>query len=707
MGHIILVVGNKDVLTTGDLIIRGRLEGAGHTVTEASDEDAEFSGAYDGVFVSDSASGAIFNTGAKYRTVDKPGVTTENAAWLLGTYLGTGDPLSSWSVTSTPTLSAGLSGTVAVYDAATQAQQGIEVSTLPAGAQIVATALNDADKATYVFYESGATLVTGTAPARRVFFRVGDGAMDNLTADGLALLDGAIEWAFGSAGLSGALAASAPMPTADIDGTTDITGAVAGTLPMPTADIAGTASFRAPGSVFNLDNWKVTLPTDGGDGGTDADEVTQPALDTHADQYFHLNESDEMVMIAPVVGATTSGSDGTRYELREMEGGTEADWDIATSGLRQLTVTAAYDPTSITGGTGARQEMIVAQIHGATGTPPLYLAVEFTSGTPGTPLGSPRLRVYKDGPGVSNPLTGLTSSTLITHRIRIDSGRVEVSACLGDRTNLPAEPQHDWAAGEFADNTNCYLKTGPYNKTTVASGSSGEARATIQYLELLQPSDSLQGELTASIPMATADLGGVVTATGTAAGASPMPTADLDGSVTAAGDLAGDLPLVAASVTGSVTATGQAAGTVPLPAAGLTGSVTADGALVGGLPMPTAALGGGGGTDSGGLLASAPLPTAALTGDAYVLGALASSVPLVVGALAGDVDLSGAALTGTAPMPIAALVGSLGDSGALAGVLPLPVMAAASGGGEFAEVTLLQAGPPVRRVFLMADVPTR
>lgn len=232
-----------------------------------------------------------------------------------------------------------------------------------------------------------------------------------------------------------------------------------------------------PGSVFDIDDWKITLPTGPA---SDATEVTQPTLETYADANFRLDGSNRMVMTAPVQGSTTSGSGGTRCELREMESGSEASWALATSGARQLTVSGIFDPTNITD----RKEMIVGQIHGTTGSPPIYLAVEHHVATP-------RLRIYKDGPGLANILTGLTSTTEITYRLRVESGRVKLWAAIGGVAALPAIPQYDWAAAEFTDNTGCYFKAGSYNKSEVADLGTGSAIATITYWQLLQPGDTI------------------------------------------------------------------------------------------------------------------------------------------------------------------------------------------------------------------------
>jgi len=234
---------------------------------------------------------------------------------------------------------------------------------------------------------------------------------------------------------------------------------------------------KAPGSYFDLSRFKLTVPLDyPTDSNSNADEIGQADLPTWADSYFFLDDSNRMVMTAPVQAATTGGSGGTRCELREMEpDGTESAWDMR-SAHRIFTVSGIFDPTSCTD----RKEMIAGQIHATGGTPPLYFAVEHHVATP-------RLRLYKDGPGVANLLTGLTATTQIAYQLLIGGGRVRVKAVIGDQTGLAAAPVlYDFAATEFAEFTNCYMKCGAYNKSDVADGGTGESIATITYISLEQ-----------------------------------------------------------------------------------------------------------------------------------------------------------------------------------------------------------------------------
>lgn len=493
MGTIVLVVANSASLTSGDTVMQTALETAGHTVVLRSDEDAEYGSAYDGVMVSDSCSGGTF--GSKYDTVAKPGITCENASWRLGSFLG-GINGTQWTVEDVEG-NGGLTGAQTVYST-TISQQGIDTDTLPSAATVVARLTGDADQGTYVTYAEGGNLTSGTAPAKRVFLRIGDSGMANLAASGDTLLAAAIDWAFAAAETT-ANATTATISVAAQDATTDsnprnvfpTTASVSVAAQDPTVVTSG-----APGGLFDLSLWKITLPTDGADGGTNADEILQPDLDTYEDDNFFLDGSGNMVMNAPVQGATTSGSGGTRCELREMWGGVdEADWTPFDEDFHQLTVTMTADPTSCTD----RKEMIVAQIHGTTGSPPIYVAKEHHVATP-------RLRVYKDGPGVGNMLEGITASDTFTIRFEYvastggaEGGTLNVYSAIGQVEDLPVTPQFSYTGDQFTDNTGWYFKTGAYNKSEVSGGGTGESISTISFLELIQPGNPDATEATVAV----------------------------------------------------------------------------------------------------------------------------------------------------------------------------------------------------------------
>jgi Alginate lyase len=272
------------------------------------------------------------------------------------------------------------------------------------------------------------------------------------------------------------------------------TGATGGAVFLRLREQAA-GSRSAPGAVFDLQDWKWQGPVEDPDDPGDLLEVEQPELNTYFGDYLYLDDTTgRMVLRAPVQGFTNSGA--TRSEFREMQGGIEASWSpFDTDGVRQLTVTERVDPTSLTD----RQEVVVGQIHGALSTPiPLILSAEWESG--GAPV-TPRIRVFFNGDGVGNLLSGqLTPTTDYTYRIRYDppdpdgpdperGGTVSVFAAVGGAENLPASPQFSWRGDQFTDDSGWYLKGGDYNKSEAAAGGSGVAVVEISHFELIQPGD--------------------------------------------------------------------------------------------------------------------------------------------------------------------------------------------------------------------------
>lgn len=262
------------------------------------------------------------------------------------------------------------------------------------------------------------------------------------------------------------------------------------------AVVTGTGINRVVGSLYNITPWYLTLPVDA-DGDGNVDTVNQPTLSSFTDQYLQLDSLGRMVFTAPVNGATTSAESGaTRSEFREQEGGANANWSMSSTAFRQLTVSGYWDPTNITGSGGLKQ-MIIGQIHGTSGTPPLYIAIDYDH--------SPsRMRLFVNGPGFGDPLTSITAGTLMTYRIKVSGGQVSFYCCVGGVANLPATPYYTAAASSFSDNTGNYLKFGAYNKTAITATANGSAVSTIVFYELIQ---------------------GGVTYTGTAPNGSPITTA--------------------------------------------------------------------------------------------------------------------------------------------------------------------------------------
>ncbi|MFC3077608.1 polysaccharide lyase family 7 protein [Phenylobacterium terrae] len=112
---------------------------------------------------------------------------------------------------------------------------------------------------------------------------------------------------------------------------------------------------------IDFTNWKLTLPTDSS-GGFSGTAVEIKNLDGYENpKYFYTGADGAMVTVAPVEGATTSGSKYARSELREMNGSDRAAWKLDQGGQMVGTLEIDVAPTTFGGDSG---RVIFAQIHG-------------------------------------------------------------------------------------------------------------------------------------------------------------------------------------------------------------------------------------------------------------------------------------------------------------------------------------------------------
>ena len=119
---------------------------------------------------------------------------------------------------------------------------------------------------------------------------------------------------------------------------------------------ADSGSSIAPGKIIDLENWKITLPS-GSPGKPES--VKQPELNTFSQKDFFYVKDNSVIFTAPCSGYTTPNSKYPRSELREMTGGTEANWS-AGSGTHTLIVDHAVLNLPV-----AKPEVSIAQIHDA------------------------------------------------------------------------------------------------------------------------------------------------------------------------------------------------------------------------------------------------------------------------------------------------------------------------------------------------------
>ncbi len=192
------VVGDVS-LSSGDNLVKTRLENMGYTVELIDDNSASASDASDADLVLVSSSSTSSNIGSGLNSCTAPMVLWET--WLYDDLGMTGDASESdygnagdVSINiqeSNHALAAGLSGEVQVGSSV-----GFGV---PGGdAAIIATVSGNNAQAAVFAYEKDAAMESGTAPARRVGLFYNDETGGSATEDGWKLFDAAINWAAGA-----------------------------------------------------------------------------------------------------------------------------------------------------------------------------------------------------------------------------------------------------------------------------------------------------------------------------------------------------------------------------------------------------------------------------------------------------------------------------------------------------------------------------
>ncbi len=195
-----LFVSGAVPVTSADATAINRLESLGHTVIVIKDSASSAASAngMDLVVVSDSVAPSKISN--KFTQVSVPVLAFEPWVYdnlgmtdsLAGTDYGRAANKTQMRVVGTHALTAGLSGVVAIGDAAASLSWG-----KPGANAVVAATLNgNATRATIFAYRAGDLLANGTAaPARRVAVHPNTGATAVWNANGRKLFDAAIQWA--------------------------------------------------------------------------------------------------------------------------------------------------------------------------------------------------------------------------------------------------------------------------------------------------------------------------------------------------------------------------------------------------------------------------------------------------------------------------------------------------------------------------------
>ena len=136
------------------------------------------------------------------------------------------------------------------------------------------------------------------------------------------------------------------------------------TLPSVLKHAPSQLSGQPPAKLFDLANWKLTLPVTSANDPTQPLEVLQPKLATYQlSPWFMLTPDNKGIIFrAPVNSPTTANSNYPRSELREMtNNGTQEFFWSSTKGTHTLFIDEAITATPKN-----KPDVVAGQIHGDT-----------------------------------------------------------------------------------------------------------------------------------------------------------------------------------------------------------------------------------------------------------------------------------------------------------------------------------------------------
>ena len=222
-------------------------------------------------------------------------------------------------------------------------------------------------------------------------------------------------------------------------------------------DSALPSSSRYPADLLDLASWKITVPVETDHPG-DPDEHTQPELASfELEPYFMLSPSRDSVLFrAHAGGATTSGSDYPRSELREMsaDGAQEASWST-TSGTHSMTVRQAITHLPV-----EKPHVVAGQIHDAEDDV-IMIRLE----------GS-HLFVEAGGDEVATLDSAYELGTIFSVRLVASGGHIRVF--YDGEMKLDLE----------RDSEGCYFKAGCYTQSNTSRGDEASAYGEVAVYEL-------------------------------------------------------------------------------------------------------------------------------------------------------------------------------------------------------------------------------
>ena len=247
------------------------------------------------------------------------------------------------------------------------------------------------------------------------------------------------------------------------------------TLPLRTA-IGGVAltlaalaapASAAPSDDFALGHWKLTLPVDGSGHKQGTAAEMPPSMLTAGYQsiWFHSTLDGALEFWAPVDGATTSGSDYPRSELRELPDPRDDNVNWALAGTATLTANCRI--LRVPGSTG---KVVIGQVHAFDGPPLVKLRYQYQGLGKGGRLDA-LVNVHPtDAGSTAYPLaSGIVLDQAFDYRIAVRNGVLTMQAADGAPVTIAVAG--DWQSHRF------YFKAGVYVQANgERSGDGGRVR---------------------------------------------------------------------------------------------------------------------------------------------------------------------------------------------------------------------------------------
>lgn len=260
-----------------------------------------------------------------------------------------------------------------------------------------------------------------------------------------------------------------------------------------------TASAAVPiqaSQYFDLSHWKLTVPVNdsGGVGGVAA-ELQSAQLTGYSSPWFRLGQGGRTLAFwAPVNGATTSGSDYPRSELREVldPGNDNVNWTLDDRSVLQAKCMVQQVPES-------SGKVVVGQIHGFQVNPLVKLVYRYSDQSrTGSVYALIDPTPHSKGGNVSLPLASdIGLDQAFSYEIDAGSGGLKMRVNSNPWVSYDVDPS--W------DDVDLYFKAGVYVQASGASKTDG-GKVAFYRLVATHPNHGL-AVTTSSLDDATADHG--------------------------------------------------------------------------------------------------------------------------------------------------------------------------------------------------------